>query len=175
MSLEDTYSDFEYLNSLPGRKLVLKGNHDYWWTTLAKMKKYLEENNFDKIDFLYNNSYIYEDKIICGTRGWEAGANSEDRKILRRENLRLEMSLEDGVKKYGDDKEIIVCMHYPPFSESDELEYDLIATMKKYNVKKCIFGHIHGGTNVETIQGNVDGIEFKLVSSDFLDFKLIKI
>ena len=128
------------------------------------MKKYLEANNFESIDFIYNNSYIYENRIICGARGWEA----EDKKMLRRENMRLELSLQDGIKKYGKDKEIIVCMHYPP-------EFNFIATMKKYNVKKCIYGHIHGESHKDAIQGSINGIEFKLVSADYLDFKLTQI
>ena len=70
MYLEDTYKDFEYLNNLPGRKILLKGNHDYWWTTVTKMNNYLKENNYNNIDFLYNNSYKCEDYIIAGTRGW---------------------------------------------------------------------------------------------------------
>ena len=139
------------------------------------MKKYLEENNFENIDFLYNNSYLYENRIISGSRGWDTSDTSEDRKILRRENLRLELSLEEGVNKYGTEKEIIVCMHYPPFNECEELELDFISTMKKYNVKKCVYGHIHGKGQAEAKEGNIKGIEFKLVSSDYLDFKLVMI
>ena len=143
MYLEDTYKDFEYLNSLPGKKILLKGNHDYWWTTLAKMRAYLKENNFENIDFLYNNSYLCENKIIVGTRGWSEQEEKPE-KIIKRENLRLEMSLKNGVEQYGKDKEIIVCMHYPPFNSFEKLELNFIETMKKYNVKKCIYGHIHG-------------------------------
>ena len=99
--LEDTYKDFEYLNSLPGKKIMSKGNHDYWWTTLTSMRKYLKENNFENIDFLYNNSYFIENKIIVGTRGWiNSWSSEENRKILKRENDRLKLSIEDGLKKY---------------------------------------------------------------------------
>ena len=175
MYLKDTNLDFEYLISLPGKKLMLKGNHDYWWTTLASMRKYLQENDFENIDFLYNNSYEYGDYIICGTRGWTNMDNEEDRKVLKRERLRLQLSLEDGIKKYGTDKKIIVCMHYPPFNNIHDEEYNFVGLMKKYNVEKCIYGHLHGPSHKEAKEGMIDGIEFKLVSCDYTDFKLIKL
>lgn len=176
MYLKDTYDDFEYLNNLPGKKLLLKGNHDYFWTTLKKMRDYLKKNNFKNIDFIYNNSYLYEEKIIVGTRGWQDGNCKEDKKIIKRENLRLELSLQDGIKKYGEGKEIIVCMHYPPFNEYREKQMNFINTMKKYNVKTCIYGHLHGEeSHKEAQEGLMNGIDFKLVSSDYTEFDLIKI
>ncbi len=175
MYLKDTGLDFEYLCSLPGRKLMLKGNHDYWWTTITSMKKYLQENNFENIDFLHNNSFEYEDYIICGTRGWTNIDTEEDRKVLRRERLRLQLSLEDGIKKYSRDKKIIVCMHYPPFNQIQDEEMDFISLMKQYNVEKCIYGHLHGPSHREAREGIIDGIEFKLVSCDYTGFKLIKL
>ena len=176
MYLKDTYKDFEYLNGLPGKKLLLKGNHDYWWTTLKKMREYLKNNNFENIDFIYNNSYMYENKIIVGTRGWQDGKTSEDKKLIKRENLRLELSIKDGIKKYGDDKEIIVCMHYPTFKAYEEQEMNYIETMKKYNVKICIYGHLHGETaHKEVKEGTYYGIDFKMVSCDYTGFDLIKI
>ena len=175
MYLKDTYKDFEYLNSLPGKKLLLKGNHDYWWTTLKKMREYLKENNFKNIDFIYNNSYEYKDKIIVGTRGWQDGKTAEDRRLIKRENFRLELSLKDGIKKYGEDKEIIVCMHYPPFSSYEELELNYIKTMKKYNVSTCIYGHLHGEmAQKEAKEGKISEIDFKLVSCDYTDFNLVR-
>ena len=175
--LEDTKADFEFLNSLPGKKIMSKGNHDYWWTTVTKMKKYLKENNFENIDFLYNNSFLIEDKIIAGARGWITNIKAvENRKILKRENERLKLSIEDGIKKYGTDKEIIVFIHYPPFYKESVLEeYDFIKTMEKYNVKKCIYGHLHADSHKEAIEGTINGIEYKLISSDYLDFDLVKI
>lgn len=176
--LQDTYKDFEYLNSLPGKKIMSKGNHDYWWTTITSMKKYLKENNFKNIDFLYNNSYLVEDKIITGTRGWTNNWQSEEnRKILKRENNRLKLSIEDGIKEFGENKEIIVFIHYPPFfKESTVLEeIDFIKTMKKYNVKKCFYAHLHSDSHKEAVEGTIEGIEFKLVSSDYLKFDLLKI
>lgn len=174
MYIEETKKDFEYLNKLPGTKILLKGNHDYWWESLSKMRKFLDENGFKNIDFLYNNSYIWENKIIAGTRGWSEQEDNAE-KIIKRENIRLELSIQDGIKKYGNDKEIIVCMHYPPFNKYEKLELNFIKTMKKYNVKTCIYGHIHGIAGKETIQGIVDGINFIMASSDQINFDLIKI
>ena len=172
MYLKDTYQDFEYLNNLPGKKLLLKGNHDYWWTTLKKMREYLEKNNFKNIDFIYNNSYLFDNKIIVGTRGWQAEDNIEDKRIIKREIIRLELSIKDGIKKYGEDKEIIVCMHYPPFNKYNEKSMSFLEVMKKYNIKTCLYGHLHG--DVEK-QGKIEGIDFKLVSCDQVDFKIQKI
>ena len=166
--LEDTYPDFEYLNKLPGKKLLLKGNHDYWWTTITSMRNYLKENNFEGIDFLYNNSYLFENHIIVGTRGWSALEDGDTEKMIKRESARLEMSFAEGIKKYGEDKPIIVCMHYPPMKEFLEI-------MKKYNVKVCIYGHLHGTQQEEVQEGIVNGVNIKMVSSDYLDFKLKKI
>ena len=176
--LADTKLDFEYLNNLPGKKIMLKGNHDYWWTTLANMRKFLKENNFSNIDFLYNNSYEFENKILCGTRGWSIADEEADEKLINRELIRLELSLQDGVNKYGNNKEIIVFMHYPPITKTKielEQETKFVELMKKYNVKRCYYGHLHGLSIKEAIEGDVEGIQFKLVSADALDFKLIKI
>jgi predicted phosphohydrolase len=139
------------------------------------MRKFLKEYNFDNIDFLYNNSYFIDDYIICGTRGWVGTNAEENKKILKREKQRLELSLEDGIKKYGIDKKIVVCTHYPPFNDLDGEEYNFINTMKKYNVEKCIYGHLHGMAHKDAKEGLIEGIEFKLVSSDYLDFKLMKL
>lgn len=175
MYLENTYEDFTYLNGLPGKKILLKGNHDYWWTTVKKMREYLNTNNFENIDFLYNNSYLCDNKIIVGTRGWSEQEEKPE-KIIKREIARLELSIQDGIKKYGTDKEIIVCMHYPPFNSYEMDELSFIETMKKYNVKTCIYGHIHGTENhKQAIIGEYKGIDFKLVSCDYTDFKLIKL
>lgn len=176
--LIDTKQDFEYLNSLPGKKLLLKGNHDYWWTTVTSMKKFLKDNNMANIDFLYNNSYEFENKIICGTRGWSIIDGETDKKLINRELIRLELSLKEGINKYGTDKEIIVFMHYPPITKAkiiSEQEIEFVELMKKYNVKRCYYGHLHGDSISDAVEGKVEGIEFKLVSADGLDFHLLKI
>lgn len=176
MTFEEAKLDFEYLNRLPGRKIMLKGNHDYWWGTLNKIKAFFKLNNFNDIDILYNNSYLVEDKIICGTRGWTiSGNDQENEKIYKRELLRLEISLKDGINKYGESKEIIVCMHYPPTNDTLMENSEFIQIMKKYNVKKCVYGHLHGEAHKEAIEGDIGGIEIKLISCDYTGFKLISL
>lgn len=157
MALQDTLEDFKYLNNLPGKKIMLKGNHDYWWNSLKKLNEFLEENNFKNISFLYNNAYEIEGKIVAGTRGWNLNSKEdEDKKIIDRELIRLELSINEGIKEFGEDKEIIVCMHYPPTNKQLLEESDFIKLMKKYNVKKCIYGHLHGGEgHDERVEGIV--------------------
>ncbi len=178
MYLENTYKDFEYLNSLPGHKLLLKVNNDYWWTTLKNMKNYLKENDFENIDFIYNNSFLVEDKILTGTRGWNLLESENSSKMINRESIRLKLSIEDGIKKYGAGKEVIVFMHYPPITQSSICNnqfMDFIEIMKQYKVKRCYYGHLHGKSHQDAIEGNFQGIDFKLVSSDYLNFDLMKI
>ena len=175
MTLEETYKDFEFINSLPGTKIISKGNHDYWWNTITKMINYLKENRFHTIKFLQNNSYLVEDKIIVGTRGWsKTSSNSEENyKILKRENDRLKLSIQHGINNFGNDKEIICFLHYPPFfKENVSEEIDFIETMKKYQIHRCYYGHLHGESHQEAFEGEQKEINFELVSCDYLDFKL---
>lgn len=194
--LKDTYEDFSYLHSLPGKKLLLKGNHDYWWTTLKSMREFVKENGFDDIDFLYNTAYEFENSIIAGTRGWSQSQEEDNEKMIQREQLRLELSLKEANKLLNKDclseeeivdkKEIIVFMHYPPITNSQIEECTktdkkicevntFVKLMKEYNVKTCYYGHLHGISIKEAVEGEHDGIEFKLVSADGLDFKLLRI
>ena len=177
MYITETYEDFKYLNDLPGKKILSKGNHDYWWTTVTSMKRYLIENEFNNIDFLFNNSHLVDDKVIVGTRGWQNSFRvAEDYKILKRENDRLKLSIQDGINKYGEDKEFIAFIHYPPFYKEDvPEEIDFIKTLKQYGIKRCFYAHLHGESHRDAIEGVIDGIEYKLVSSDFLGFKLLQI
>ena len=174
MYLQDTYKDFEYLNSLPGKKLLLKGNHDYLWTTVTNMRNFLEENKFKNIDFIYNNSYLVENKILTGTRGWNLLDTENSSKMIKRESIRLQLAIEDGIKKYGDDKEIIVFMHYPPISNTNK-KSDFLKILKQYDIKRCYYGHLHGKSHQDAVEGIVDGIEFKLISADYLNFDVIKV
>lgn len=174
MYLQDTYKDFEYLNSLPGKKLLLKGNHDYWWTTVTNMRNFLEENKFKNIDFIYNNSYLVENKILTGTRGWNLLDTENSSKMIKRESIRLQLAIEDGIKKYGDDKEIIVFMHYPPISNTNK-KSEFLKILKQYDIKRCYYGHLHGKSHQDVVEGIVDGIEFKLISADYLNFDVIKV
>lgn len=174
MYLQDTYKDFEYLNSLPGKKLLLKGNHDYWWTTVTNMRNFLEENKFKNIDFIYNNSYLVENKILTGTRGWNLLDTENSSKMIKRESIRLQLAIEDGIKKYGDDKEIIVFMHYPTISNTNK-KSEFLKILKQYDIKRCYYGHLHGKSHQDAVEGIVDGIEFKLISADYLNFDVIKV
>ena len=175
IKLENTYKDFEFINELPGRKLLLKGNHDLWWTTLKSMREFLQKNELKKIDFLYNNSYEYENKIIVGTRGWELDCKTpQDEKIKKREVARLEYSILDGIKKYGEDKEIIACMHYPPI-EKENINNEFTRVLQKYNVQTCIYGHLHGKAHENAVEGKIQNIEYKLVSCDYTKFKIIQL
>ena len=173
--IEDPKLDFSYLNSLPGRKILLKGNHDYWWTTLASMRKFVKENEFENIDFLYNNSYLVENKIIVGTRGWNILDSEDDKKMIKRETARLELSIKDGIQKYGSEREIIAFLHYPPITQNNlnKLENrEFINMLKKYNIKRCYYGHLHGQSHKDAVTGIIDGIEYKLISADYLNFDL---
>lgn len=176
--IEEAEKDFEYLNELPGKKILLKGNHDYWWTTLTKMREFVTEKGFENIDFLYNNSYLVEDKIIVGSRGWALQDGEENRKMINRENERLKLSFKDGIEKYGENKEIIAFMHYPPINSKELLGnsyLEFYKTMREYNVRECYYGHLHGNSHKDAIEGEVGGINFHLISADYLNFKLVKI
>ena len=178
MYLKDTYKDFEYLNSLPGKKLLLKGNHDYWWSTVNSMRNYIKENNFKDIDFLYNNAYEYENKVIVGTRGWAFGEDAEGKKMIQREVARLELSIKNGIDTFGEEKEIIAFMHYPPIIKQDVQNNEMnvfIQMLKKYDITKCYYGHLHSTAIKDAVEGEHFGIDFKLVSADALNFNLVKV
>ncbi len=174
--LKDTYEDFKYINDLPGKKLLLKGNHDYWWTTLTSMRTFLKENSFENIDFIYNTAYEFENYIIAGTRGWSQNDDGDDKKLLNREMARLELSLQEAQKlNENKNKEIIVFLHYPPLTTTSTEINGFVEIMQKYSVKRCYYGHLHSISIKEAVEGNCYGIDFKLVSADGLDFQLLKI
>lgn len=165
--LENTKEDFSFINSLPGKKILSKGNHDYWWTTMKKMNDFCRENIYDTISFLQNNHYMYGDIAICGTRGWQLSTEDEkDLKIHNREIERLKLSFNSAKK--SNPAEIIVALHYPP---DDTFK----ALMEKYDVKQCFYGHLHGQSHRSALNGKANGIKYQLVSCDFLDFKPFKI
>jgi predicted phosphohydrolase len=163
--------DFKFIDGLPGHKLISKGNHDYWWTTQSKISKFLTENDFGSIRVIHNNSYIIDGTAICGTRGWtipgEADFSAEDDKIYKRELLRLEMSL-DSLQ--GDYERIVVALHFPPFSPNGGKTSGFIDIMKKHKVDLCLFGHIHNANAAYAAEKEIDGIRFRLVAADSLDF-----
>lgn len=163
MTLEEAYQDFEFLNKLPGTKIISKGNHDYWWNTLSKMNKYLTEHQLNTIKFLHNNSYLVENKILVGTRGWMTNSwNSEsDYKILKRENERLKLAVKSGIEQFGNNKEIVCFLHYPPFfKESVPDEINFIQTMKNCGIHKCYYGHLHGESHKDAFEGKLERNKF---------------
>lgn len=174
--LKEAAADFRFLSMLPGNKILSKGNHDYWWTTLSKMDKFLEDEGFNNIFFLHNNSFICESIGICGARGWTIpggmGFTEHDKKIFNRELGRLELSLKDLAGK--DYSEIMVMLHYPPFCQGRGSR-EVLDIFKNYGVKRCIYGHLHGQALEDAIEGQVEGIEFLCTSSDKLGFKPVKL
>ena len=173
MSLKEAVADFSYIHELPGRKIILKGNHDYWWTTAAKMNNFLAENGFDSIFILHNNHYAYENYGICGTRGWiNDDSEPADAKVLAREAQRLETSIASA-ENAG--LEPLVFLHYPPLY-GNEYNPDLLEVMYRHNIKRCWYGHIHGRKGHQNaVNGERDGIVFQLVSADYVQFCPVKI
>jgi predicted phosphohydrolase len=169
MSLNDTLADFQFLERFPCRKLLLKGNHDYFWETAAKMKRFFSDHGLLSFDILHNNAYLYEDTAVCGTRGWfyeEERGGEHDVKMINRETLRLRASLEAGIKLGG---ELTVFLHYPPLYEGYRCD-PLVDTMTEYGVKRCYFGHLHGRARARAIEGLYKGIAYHLISADHVGF-----
>ncbi len=174
MKLEESVSDFEFIDKLPGRKIISKGNHDYWWETASKHKTFLEKNGFSTIDFLYNNSFEVCDISVCGTRWWEDKTSDkfgpDDLKIYSHELIRLENSLKDA----KNDKKIVV-LHYPPFTADGELNSDIAQMFERYEVSECIYGHLHGPGLKNVVEGTFFGVNYRLTSADYLNFTPIEI
>lgn len=178
MTLDEAADDFRFIESLPGKKIIGKGNHDFWWTTVSKMRKFLSDIGVTSVDFLQNNAFISDGKVICGTRGWfideklQATQNPTDYdKLIAREAGRLELSLKEGERLrdgIGEDMPIMVFMHFPPVF-GDFVVHELVGVMKSHGVRECFFGHIHGRYSIpQTIE--YEGIKITLISADFIDF-----
>lgn len=174
--LEQSERDFEFLNGLNGKKYLVKGNHDYWWTTLKKMREFFSEHGFENIDFLQNNTAVYKDIHICGTRGWIhpnwEGFNQNDKRLHEREVLRLEASLTEARKQ--DAKRIFVFTHYPPMGQ-EAMPNAFTDKMREFGVERCIYGHLHAASHRRALLGVVDGIKYNLVSGDYLGFMPLKL
>ena len=168
LDLEQAKPDFAWIHQIPGRKIILKGNHDYWWSTAAKFNKFCAENGFTDQYLLNNNYFEYDGVAVCGTRGWffeEEKSGEHDEKVFRRELCRLEASLKaaEGLQK-------IVFLHYPPRYKGYECQ-EILELLQRYGVRRCFYGHLHGASHSLALEGLWDGIEFRLVSADRLDFK----
>ncbi|MBR6782707.1 MAG: metallophosphoesterase [Clostridia bacterium] len=187
MKLEEALSDFLFLDSLPGTKLIGKGNHDFWWTTAAKMNAFFEENQISTLRILNNNAYLVDGQVVCGTRGWflderqqvTVGSVDYD-KIVNREVIRLRLSLDSAMKlceeyerQHGIKPHVSVFLHFPPVW-LDFICRPFIDTLHEYGDPTCYFGHIHGMYNFPR-EFSFEGISMHLVSSDAMDFTLHRI
>ncbi len=168
MTLEEAKADFVFLNSLPGRKLLLKGNHDYWWTTRRKMDAFFAENGLDTLTVVHNDAVVVEDSVaVCGTRGWFFDAEQDaDQKVLNREIGRLRTSVEAAVKT---GLEPIVFLHYPPVW-GDERCQAFLDVLSEFGIKRCFYGHVHGPGIGQAFNGEIDGVTLRLASADALKF-----
>lgn len=167
LSLSDAKDDFAWIDQIPGRKIILKGNHDYWWSTATKFYNFCKGNGFSDQWILNNNHYVYGDWAICGTRGWffeEDKSAQHDEKVFKRELLRLEASLQSA----GDLLKMVF-LHYPPKYKGYECP-EILDLLHKYDVRRCFYGHLHGASHGLAIEGQYDGIEYRLVSADRLNF-----
>lgn len=167
INLSEAEKDFEFLNRLNGRKIISKGNHDYWWNTATKMQKFFDEKGFDSLHILHNNHYAFGDVGICGTRGW-VNDNTEpaDAKVIAREAIRLELSVQSALKE---GLKPVVFLHYPPVY-GENRNYDILDVLYKYKINRVFYGHLHGKAHGYAINGFYEGINYRLVSSDFLHF-----
>lgn len=168
LDLKEAQADFAWIANIPGKKIILKGNHDYWWCTSKKFQEFCAENSFENINLLNNNHFEYDGWAICGTRGWffeEERGTQHDEKVFKRELLRLEASL-----KSAGDLPKMVFLHYPPRYKGYTCE-PILELLERYEVRRCFYGHLHGASHGLAMEGLWDGIDFRLVSADKMDFK----
>lgn len=177
LSLDEALQDLCFLDSLPGKKIIGKGNHDFWWSTASKLHAFFKEHDIDSISLLHNNAYKIENKIICGTRGWFTDdsqqltvSETDYAKIVNREVIRLELSLKQGVllQDENNPEEILVFLHFPPVW-GNFICPEIVEVLVKYGVKTCFFGHIHGGYNLPSVLYHED-VRFVRISADHLSF-----
>ena len=168
MNFKKMLEDFRFINSLNGQKIILKGNHDYWWNTMTKMNAFLEENSFDSIKFLFNNAYLCDGISVCGTRGWfyDAANDENTEKIILREAARLRTSIKAGRELGG---EPVVFLHYPPVSKT-QICQPIVDVLKEENIKHCYYAHLHSASAYNSFNGEMDGIKYELLSADYLKF-----
>ncbi len=172
LDLSQAREDFAYIASIPGRKIILKGNHDYWWSTCAKFYRFCEENGWDNMYILNNNCYEYGGFALCGTRGWfyeEDKQGTHDEKVFRRELIRLEASL-----KAAGELPKLCFLHYPPRYRGYTCP-EILELLKQYRVAACYYGHLHSESHKLAIEGDFDGTHFQLVSADYINFNPVKV
>lgn len=166
LKLSETIEDFRFINNLPGKKIIGKGNHDLWWESLTKMNRIMNENGFDTISFLHNNCYEVEDIAVCGSRGWFFDDTAE-KKIILREAGRLELSIKAALETK---KEPVLFLHYPPISKDAVCE-EIMDVILKYNIKNVYYGHIHKAGAYKAFNGEYKGVNFKCISCDLMNFE----
>ena len=166
IDFRESLPDFQFIDALPGKKLILKGNHDYWWNTAAKMRRFFSENGLTTLDILHNNCHIYGDYALCGTRGWfyEEEQTGHNEKVFNREVMRLEASL-----KAAGERPILAFLHYPPLYTGYRCP-EILQKLEAYGVARCCYGHLHGPTHRRAIEGRVGTVDYSLVSADYLGF-----
>ena len=167
MSLDEALADFQFIDALPGKKYILKGNHDYWWNTASKMRRFFADNDIKTIDILHNNCFFYGEYAICGTRGWffeEDFEGTHDEKVLNREVGRLEASLH-----LAEGKTILCFLHYPPIYHGYQCP-EILQMLDRYGAAHCYFGHLHGVTHKRAFEGKRNATEYHLVSADYVNF-----
>lgn len=166
IDLNEAEADFRFLDRFPCKKYLVKGNHDYWWTTASKFYTFCAEKGFTTLELLHNNCAVYGDHALCGTRGWflEEEQKPHNAKVLNREVLRLEASL-----KAAEGRPIWCFLHYPPLYQGYECP-EILEVLKKYPVELCCYGHLHGPVIRRRLEGEWDGTAFSLISADYLGF-----
>ena len=172
MSLEEARDDFAFLNhELPGEKWLLKGNHDYWWTTASKMNAFFQANGLTRLHILHNNCAFYGNLALCGTRGWffEENGTPHWEKVFNRELIRLEASL-----KAAGEREKLCFLHYPPLYRGYRCQ-EILDLLERYGVRICCYGHLHGASHRLAIEGVQGTVDYRLVSADFVGFRPKKI
>lgn len=172
LDLENARKDFAWINDIPGRKIILKGNHDYWWSTASKFYKFCQDNDFSNQFILNNNHYEYDGWAICGTRGWffeEERSSNQDEKVFKRELLRLETSL-----RSAGDMPKLVFLHYPPRYKGYTCE-PILELLHKYQVRQCYYGHLHGASHGLAMEGVWDNIDYRLLAADKINFQPFKV
>ncbi len=167
MDLREAAADFAFIDRLPGRKILLKGNHDYWWTTRKKMDDFLREQGLSTLHILHNDAYTVDNVAVCGTRGWFFDAeNTADNKVLLREAGRLRTSIQ-AAKRTG--LEPVAFLHYPPVCGGQACE-EIFSVLREEGIRRCYYGHLHGPGIRHAFQGEREGIRMKLISCDALAF-----
>ncbi len=171
IDFSESLADFQFIDRLPGKKIIVKGNHDYWWNTAAKMRRFFQENGLESLEILHNNAYFYEEWALCGTRGWfyEEEASGHNEKVLNREVGRLEASL-----RAAGGRPILAFLHYPPLYTGYRCP-EIVSKLEEYRVQRCFYGHLHGPTHKRAVEGTVGNVAYSLVSADYLGFTPKKI